>query len=73
MSQQPSPESMASVNSLQTDEAIPCNICNMWLNGQSQFEDHLRGKIHRNNLKRNLRKQRQTTSQGGNMAEQGMH
>ena len=63
-------DELIGVNSLQTDEPIACNLCNMRLNGQNQFADHLRGKRHRKNLLRNLLKQRQATIQGGEMAEQ---
>ena len=55
-SEQPSPESWP-------DEAIACDLCGMWLNGPSQFEDHRRGKRHRTNFKENLRKQRLATIQ----------
>ena len=41
-------------------QAVQCLICDMWLNGPTQFEDHRIGKKHRKNL-RNLRKH-----QGGN-------
>ena len=66
-------DELIGVNSLQTDEPIACTVCNMWLKGQCQFEDHLRGKRHRKNFKRNLLKQRQATIQGGQMPEQGMN
>ena len=35
-------------------EPIPCYICKMLLNGWSQYNDHLKGKRH----KKNRRKQR---------------
>ena len=33
------------------NQAIHCNVCNMWLNGPSQWEDHKIGKKHKKNLK----------------------
>jgi len=32
------------------DEAVYCKTCQIWLNGPRQFEDHERGKKHRNKL-----------------------
>ena len=31
------------------DDAIHCDICNMWLNGPTQWEDHKLGRKHRRN------------------------
>ena len=33
------------------DDAIWCGPCEMWLNGPTQYEDHLIGKKHRKRLK----------------------
>ena len=38
-------------------KAVRCLICKMWLNGQTQFEDHIIGKTHKGNLRKH---------QGGN-------
>ena len=34
-----------------TPEAMYCEVCEMWLNGPTQWEDHLIGKKHRKNWK----------------------
>ena len=39
------------------DEPVPCHLCNMWLNGRDQYKDHLLGKRHRTNRRRQLRKE----------------
>ena len=31
-------------------EAVYCDVCEMWLNGHQQWEDHERGKKHQKNL-----------------------
>ncbi len=31
------------------DTPILCHVCEMWLNGQAQYDDHLEGKKHRVN------------------------
>ena len=37
-------------------EAVPYEACKMLLNGPGQYEDHLRGKRHRQNLRSLLRR-----------------
>ena len=34
--------------------SVYCEDCEMWLNGPTQYEDHLHGKKHKNNLKKKL-------------------
>ena len=33
------------------NDSIHCGICNMWLNGDWQFKDHLKGSKHRNHVR----------------------
>ena len=39
------------------DDAIYCEYCEMWLNGPTQFSDHLIGRKHRKNRKARDEKQ----------------
>ena len=43
---------------LEPDETIPCLICKMLLNGKIQYEDHLKGKVHRRKKRALRRSQR---------------
>jgi hypothetical protein len=45
-------------------DAIYCEYCEMWLNGPTQFSDHLIGKKHRKHRKAGGRKQRPTRDKG---------
>ena len=35
-----------------TEPAVYCETCQMWLNGQEQWDDHVGGKKHRKNVRR---------------------
>ena len=35
-----------------TDEPVKCEFCQMWLNGQAQWADHIVGKKHKKNVQR---------------------
>ena len=36
---------------LPKDEAVPCYVCRIFLNGPLQYQDHLRSRFHRKRLK----------------------
>ena len=46
------------------DEAVPCHLCNMWLNGPEQYDVHLRGKRHRKMRRTQLARERLDPSLG---------
>ena len=46
------PESDEAEPCAQSDNKIPCTICDMVLNGPHQLQDHLKGKRHRSNVAR---------------------
>ena len=35
-----------------TEPAVYCKFCQMWLNGQAQWADHIPGKKHKKNVQR---------------------
>ena len=37
---------------MELGEHIPCDVCRMLLNGRDQYDDHLKGKLHRKNRRR---------------------
>ena len=37
---------------------VKCRVCNMWLNGQTQFDEHILGKMHFKTLRRAARAER---------------
>ena len=39
-------------DTLPPDTAVPCRICRMFLNGEDQYQDHLKSKLHRLNMDR---------------------
>ena len=49
------PEDLPGQALMEIDEPVHCLICKMLLNGQSPYEDHLKGKCHRRR-KRALRR-----------------
>ena len=40
---------------MELDEPIPCHVCRMLLNGRDQYDDHLKGKRHRKNKRKQRR------------------
>ena len=46
------PEDLGWTPATQKGEASCCDVCTMWLNGTPQFNDHLMGRKHRNNLRK---------------------
>ena len=58
-------EAEAVRSELSMDEAVPCLLCNMYLNGQQQYQDHLKGKRHRKLLRRQRRRGRGASGEAG--------
>ena len=46
------------------DDTIGCNLCNMWLNGPDQYQDHLKGKKSRAAAEQRQREQGRSAVDG---------
>ena len=56
------PEELPGQAPMEIDEPVHCLICKMLLNGQSQYEDHLKGKRHRKKQRSRCRGNRALSS-----------
>ena len=53
------------------DVALPCSICRMLLNGAHQYQDHLKSKLHRKNMKKSQGGRPHAVARGSNKKARG--